>query len=110
MLDAPDKVQVVGFATTIEKKDAKFIQSIQPIYFSDNANYCQCLAANPTMSQNTVRILPPPADEDFLEEMQRKGTLGNFVNLLGSTIAFVIACAIVIGILCYFSRKKETKR
>ena len=40
MIEAPGKTQVVGFATTIDKEDAKFIQSIQPIYFSDNDNYC----------------------------------------------------------------------
>ena len=32
------------------------------------------------------------------------------MNLLGSIIAFVILMAIVIGILCYFSRKKESKK
>ena len=32
------------------------------------------------------------------------------MNLLGSVIAFVILMAIVIGILCYFSRKKESKK
>ena len=32
------------------------------------------------------------------------------MNLLGSVIAFVILMAIVIGILCFFSRKKESKK
>ena len=71
---------------------------------------CSCLGENPTMSRDTVKIEPIPDDESFLDRLSREGKLDTFVNLMISTISLILAVAILVCCLCYFSRKKTPKK
>lgn len=100
----------MGFATTIKTKDADQIQSLQAIYYSTEQSICSCLDENPNMSQDTVKIEPIPDDESFLDRLSREGKLDTFVNFLISTISLILGIAILVCVLCYFSRKKTPKK
>ena len=110
MLGDVADTQVVGFATTIDEKDSDQIMSLQAIYYSTNQSICSCLAENPTMSRDTVKIEPIPDDESFLDRLSREGKLDTFVNLMISSISLILGVAILVCILCYFSRKKTAKK
>ena len=62
------------------------------------------------MSQDTVKIEPIPDDESFLDRLSREGKLDTFVNFLISTISLILGIAILVCVLCYFSRKKTPKK
>ena len=101
--------QVVGFATTMQAVDANEILSIQPIFFSNDLKICSCLNGHPTMSRDTVRISELDPEETYLNKLAREGKLDTFVNFTVSLIVFVVIIAILVGILCYFSRKQIHK-
>ena len=62
------------------------------------------------MSRETKKIEEIPHDESYLEELARKGDLDTFVNFITSLIVFFVVVAASVGILCYFSKKKDVKR
>ena len=62
------------------------------------------------MSRETKKIEEIPNDESYLEELARKGDLDTFVNFITSLIVFFVVVAASVGILCYFSKKKDVKR
>ena len=62
------------------------------------------------MSQDTVKIEPIPDNESFLDRLSREGKLDTFVNAMISTISLILAVAILVCILCYFSRAKTPKK
>ena len=84
--------------------------SLQAIYYSTEQEICSCLGENPTMSRDTVKIEPIPENESFLDVLSREGKLDTFVNFMISTISLILAVAILICVLCYFSRLKTPKK
>ena len=62
------------------------------------------------MSRETKKIEEIPHDESYLEELARKGDLDTFVNFITSLILFFVFIAVTVGLLCYFSKKKDIKR
>ena len=62
------------------------------------------------MTSDTVKIEEPDPNESFLDRLQREGKLDQFIQFLGFLIVSVITIAIVVGVLCYFSRKQPQKR
>jgi len=62
------------------------------------------------MSADTVKIEPIPEDESFLDKLTREGTLDTFVNFLIFLISLSLFMAIVVCVLCYFSRVKIPRK
>ena len=62
------------------------------------------------MSRDTVKIEPIPENESFLDELSREGNLGTFVNGMISLISLILAVAILVCFLCYFSKAKTPKK
>ena len=56
ILDANDSTRLVGFRTGKSCKDSTVIKSIQPIYYSNDANICKSVLNEATDSQ--LRELP----------------------------------------------------
>lgn len=100
---------IVGFATTTKSNVANVIMSVQPIYYSNDLKICSCLNGHPTMSRDTKKHEEPPSDEAYLDRLAREGTLDGFVNFIVSLIGLMVGIAILVGILCYFSRAKTPK-
>ena len=62
------------------------------------------------MSRETKKIEEIPHDESYSEELARKGDLDTFVNFITSLIVFFVVVAVAVGLLCFFSKKKDIKR
>lgn len=88
----------------MDVEDSDTIESIQPIYYSNDLKICSCLSAHPTMSRDTKNLSKVIEDESFMERLAREGKLDTFVSFITSLIVFVVVMAVVVGILCYFSR------
>jgi len=102
--------QIVGFASTIPTKDSTDIISLQPIYYSTDVEICGCLDENPTVSQDTVKIEPPPENESLIDRLTREGKLDTFVNSLISSFSLLIFLAIVVCVLCRLSKSKAPRK
>lgn len=62
------------------------------------------------MSRDTVKVEPIPEDESFLDRLSREGKLDTFVNAMITLISLILAVAILVCFLCYFSRAKTPKK
>jgi len=56
MLGNLPETTLVGFASTFLERKPDQIQSVQPLFYSNDKNICGCLLENPTQSRDTKRL------------------------------------------------------
>ena len=107
----PVDTEVVGYATTFESENSDLINSVQPIYYTNESIICNCLNENPTIKRDTKMLVSQTiTDEDFIDKLQREGKLDEFVKGILSGFILLVALAILTAILCCIHNRKPEKK